>query len=431
MSGQFAKVDPGEGFHSSAVQEGLRLVAELEASPGPWGAPELEAIHRLLRDAEGPVWERAARAVGNRAASESGALHELQALLCSGTGEIRLRGVWALATLAHERQVEVAEFLVQRLGEPESLQDAALLAGLLRVAAALPPELGEGVLVFCLGDPREDIRAAAAASLPEWEPWPRLLLFCADDPSPVVRAALGVGLRYLPASDEVNEVLEALALDPDPLVRYAVVEALEEEEAPVPLPRPTLAENLVDRARALERDLLEDRESWRAVLDRCELWPDGVEVLGTGAEVGRDPGVRAVMRALGWLLVEQEDSLAGACGALYGCDGHGCEALADFLAACESACEVRVPEDLAHWARSLDLGLAARLSPHAHTGLEELRRIGATLHYPTARPAASRVEELENEAFSWPLPERVAVQTVTRAWLAVLEPGRFPEEVRP
>lgn len=402
----------------------VQLARVMTRHAGPWGAEELAILHRLLRDPEGSVWEEACRAVGSRATAEPGALEELQQLLGSGSAELRLRGVWAMATLDRERQTDVAQFLVERLSEPVTLEDAVLLSGLLRLAASLPKDLGEGVLVFCMQDPREDIRAAAAASLPDWDPWPRLLLLCADDPSPVVRAALAVSLRFLPPCDEVDGVLGALAADPHPMVSYAVTEALpveEDEPGPYEFEPFESDEALLHRAREVEDSLGHDPGGWRSLLDRLLAEPDGLEVLAVVAETGREPGVRDLSRALIWLGVDNEDSLAGAAGALQGEGGTACPALATYLALCMRAAAALTLDDVAEWADLVRPASVEDLSADAVLGLEDLQDVATRMVEGQDVDATLAVlEDLEATVADWPRAERIGMAPVLAAWLELL-----------
>lgn len=402
----------------------VQLARVMGGREGAWGAEDLGILHRLLRDPEGPVWEEACRAVGARAAAEPGALEELQGLLGSGSAEIRLRGVWAMAHLDRDRQTDVAQFVVERLSEPVTLEDAVLLAGLLRLAAHLDRDLGEGVLVFCLQDPRDDIRAAAAASLPDWDPWPRMLLLCADDPSPVVRAALAVSLRFLPTSDEVDAVLVSLADDPHPMVAFAVREILpDEDDEPGPYEFEPLEsdEALLHRAREVEDALGADPRGWRALLERLLGEPDGLEVLAVVAETGREPGVRDLSRALIWLGVDNEDSLAGAAGALQGEGGTAVPGLATWLALCMRAASACSLDDVAEWCGIARPSAVEDLSPEAVLGLEDLLDAAARLTSGEEPEAVlALLEDLEGTVADLPRAERIGLGPVIAAWVELL-----------
>lgn len=411
----------------------MQLAWALAGQPGPWGPEDLDLVRRLLRDPEGPVWEEACLAVGERAAAEPPALEELQVLLGSGSAELRLRGVWALTHLDRELQADVAEFVLERLAEPATLEDAALLAGLLRLAAGLPRDLGEEILLFCLEDLREDVRAAAVASLPDWDPWPRLLLQAADDPSPVVRAALAVSLRFLPSEDEVDQVLVALALDPDPMVAFAVTEAvpLEEELASYgsePLER---EESLRERARELEAALEADPHQWRAILEQARLAPEGLEALDEVGETAGNPRTRDLARALAWLARDDEDSLAGAAGALQGEGGDGCPALASYLDLCLRAAMALTAEDLEEWTHLAHPSAVEELSPEAALAFQDLLDLaGEMLGGVQPSDVLARLEGLQQETEDWPLPERVGLGPVIAAWYELLEnPEPEAEEI--
>jgi hypothetical protein len=321
-------------------------------------------------------------------------------------------------TVAFLSEEEMASALVARLSQPGVEADPVLLARLLQAAARLPHQ-GPEILALCLQDAREEVRAAAAGSLPDWRPWPRALLACAEDPAPLVRASLAVALRCLAGSRQAQEVLARLARDPDPLVRCAATDS------------PEPPGDVLERARTVEGSLAEDPECWRAVLERCLRQKDGLQVLAAAAERATDPALRGLLQALGWLASGHEDSLAGACAALGG--GGLVPVLAAWLSSCLAAARAESLQDVAAWLQDWDPGLAGRLSPHARLALAELRQVAGSR--AEGELAALRLQALAEAAANWPLPERLGVHSVAAAWMPLLrqrcDPIELPEAAGP
>jgi hypothetical protein len=363
----------------------------------------LEALQRQVRDQQPNVWQEACRALASLAATSFAAYEEIRRLLQCPYGELRIRGLHALAHLAQERPAEVRQFIAECLGEPEIESDPVFADAVFGLLARLPLEMACRIVEDAVDDPRETVRAAAASSLAAWRGWRGpLLVVYAHDPSPMVRTSLALALRRLRDVAEAGEALEALAASPEPYVRSFLAEVME-EQAPEPatpqrarglgaglLPEAGRGQSAARKVRGEQPLLGLDLQSVGARLGRLldepdcrvrlvvsveELFaehpeniieilypllerPGMASLLDQVAWLARDPSAASLCRALHAFLCPSMESTAhllkGLQSALEGQRGGQSAVFGVWVRECASAAASRTLDEISRWARQVD-----------------------------------------------------------------------------
>lgn len=411
-----------------------------------------DQLRRKLRDPEPRVWKDACTVLGRQAVHDVAAQEELRHLLDCPYGELRLRGVAALAALAEREPDGTREFIHQCLQEPALERDSVLADALFTLLGHLPEDDAHSLLEAALYDPRETVRAAVACSLGQWCGWPvASLLRLARDPSPLVRCTLALSLPALRHHDTAEEAIEVLRQSPEEYVRLFVEEALAAAEKPsVRSSRPAPAQDAwIDASAVTERlskRLDEPDCRVRLVINAEELFcrhpldvleivhplldrPGILSLLDQVAWLARDPHVAALCRTLHAVLqpgvVDGEQRLRDLRHALVGQRGRRAAAFRAWADECHAALTAHSMQDLERWAR--------RVSPYRYGPLLDLVTVVEAQHGSRGlENALSNMQGVSTQIQrAYAMPERHLVLMVAESWSELLheELARLTEKV--
>ncbi|MBM3462210.1 MAG: hypothetical protein FJX76_08930 [Armatimonadetes bacterium] len=416
----------------------------LEACSEALSPTQLEDLRGLTRHRAVAVWEPACRLLGARAGGEAAAHALLFELLESPLPELRLRGVTALGALAREGSEDARAFVDAALRSSVDHPDPVLLESVMALLPGLPDEAARALLVDCLFDACDAVRAAAAASLSKWTPRPpKMLARLADDTSPLVRGAFVGALVEMAPDEETGTAWELLAAAPEPYFRALVADELRARFPEEDWARPLitrLAEDADPLVASAARGELPAEEvpgsrdaAGFSALQRMEerLYdaPDAAldvlrdcsrEALGSLAHLARDRSVCALCSGL--LALTDPEQMKAEVRL-----GHCAQALAEsttpfarFVAECARAVAARSTADVVCWASRAQVDSALS---HGLAQLVEVADIlGEGAGTGTLSEATLALEEAGRRiSEEFDAPERTVMKIVVDAWGEMLD----------
>lgn len=173
-----------------------------------------------LQDPNPAVWTAACAELGRMAARDDAAHEEVHRLLQSAPGEMRLKGMAALAQLAPLRPMEAQDFIHACLLETSTTVDVVQAEAIFEILWRLPESTATIVFEEAASNPHETIRAAAAHSLHLARTWPSSAASrLAHDPSALVQCSLALALAQVDSTAETEALREALINAEEDIVR--------------------------------------------------------------------------------------------------------------------------------------------------------------------------------------------------------------------
>lgn len=431
-------------------EEDEHLLATALLRPTPLEQPEIDALRRLARSPHSDTWRRACEVIGVRAAGEPDIHDALHEMLVAPVAEMRLRGAQALTAMAPRQGDVIAAFVEESLSD-ETL-DAVQAEVVMSLLAHLCAERATPLLAAGLAHPRDDIRAAATASLARWTTWPAVDLSpLSRDPSPLVRASLAAALSTEPDIDSASALWQALAASPEAYLRAFVADALRARSAasievlealaddadplvrdtaagrPVPAPAVSATSSLFSTLQALEARLDAAPENALETLRDVLATPDALGTLEALSHVTRQRPLAALCRALAVLTAPSTDPPLERTRQAWEAVGpwahvESAAGISMLLWEALRALDVAQAADIAHWPDDTHLSTAASTSPAAEKGLGFLLDIAGLVQSHGPAEALHVMEERRHRELGHvPHPEGALLQRVLDHWTEVLE----------